>query len=375
MWNGSDAVGARRRILIVEDDLDLRESLLADLEDSGHELMSAVDGAEALAMMRKRRPDLVVLDLLMPIMDGWQFRIAQRADPDLARVPVIAMSASHVAAARAVDADLFLEKPFPGGVLRRAIDDLVVAHERSEALEHETQREHLSSLGTLAAGLAHEINNPLTAVLLNLCAAERLLPSMQGDPDHVAQLRGVIAQAVESAERIRGVVRSVRILSREEREARTPIDVRATLDSILTMEMSELRSRARLITAYEEVPFVFADEGRLGQVFMNLITNAVQAIPPGAPDDNQVRVSTHSDEDGHAVIEIADTGAGIPDCLRTRIFEPFFTTRKTGEGTGLGLSISQRIVTSLGGTIDVSSELGRGATFRVTLPGGHHPAR
>src|SRR5437588_5740150 len=123
---------ARRRILIVEDDADLRDALIDDLADSGNEVIEARDGAEALEQMRQHHPDIVVFDLLMPNMDGWQFRLAQRGDPELARTPVVAMSASGTAAAKAVDADLYLAKPFHAGTLAKAIDDVLTARARRD---------------------------------------------------------------------------------------------------------------------------------------------------------------------------------------------------------------------------------------------------
>src|SRR5215510_585271 len=125
----------RHRVLLVEDDADLREALIDDLADSGNEVIEARDGAEALAIMRETRPDIVVLDLLMPVMDGWQFRVEQRRDPELARTPVVAISASGTAAARAVDADLYLAKPFGAGTLVDAIETVLATRARKDEIE------------------------------------------------------------------------------------------------------------------------------------------------------------------------------------------------------------------------------------------------
>ena len=114
---------------------------------------------------------------------------------------------------------------------------------------------------------------------------------------------------------------------------------------------------------------MLAEEGRLTQVFVNLLVNAAQALPAGRCEENTIRVSSGPAPDGRVAVEIADNGMGIPEELRERIFEPFFTTKPVGEGTGLGLSVCQGIVAGLGGTISVSSEVGRGTVFRVDLPG------
>jgi CheY-like chemotaxis protein len=140
------------------------------------------------------------------------------------------------------------------------------------------------------------------------------------------------------------------------------------LDEALRLVMHEIRHRARLTRMYRDVPPVLASDGRLGQVFLNLLTNAVQAIPEEDGAGHEIRISTSTDGVGNAVVEIADTGHGIPPHLLGRIFEPFFTTKPIGDGTGLGLSISHGIVRSLGGEIRVSSEVGVGTRFRVIFP-------
>jgi signal transduction histidine kinase len=357
------------RVLLVEDDPDLRAVLLDDLARGGAEVIEASDGLDALARMRESHPDVVVFDLMMPRMDGWQFRVEQRRDPELARTPVVAMSASGASSARAVDADAYLTKPIRAGMLGRAIGDVLIARARRDELERAAHRERLAALGTLAAGLAHEINNPLTYVIMNLVAAQQSLATI-ADPaqrDHVGRL---IAVALEGSERIAGVVRSVRILAREDTQSQGPLDVRSPLESALTIIGNDLRRRAVLVKDLGESPFVIGDEGQLGQVFLNLLANAVDAIPEGEPDQHQVRVTTGTDEAGRALIEIADTGAGIPEHLLDHVFEPFFTTKPVGKGTGLGLSISAGIIGALGGTISVTSQVDHGTTFRVVLPAG-----
>src|SRR5512140_3438270 len=175
----------QRRILLVEDDPDLREALGEALEGSGHVVISAIDGSEGLRQMETCRPDVVVLDLMMPRLDGWQFRLAQRSDPMLAATPVVAISASSSATAAAVDADLYLRKPFDAKTLLHAIDDVINTNARRLEPTKVAQTERLAALGTLAAGLTHEINNPLTYVLLQLAQAIRLLPALVTDENRV----------------------------------------------------------------------------------------------------------------------------------------------------------------------------------------------
>jgi CheY-like chemotaxis protein len=136
----------------------------------------------------------------------------------------------------------------------------------------------------------------------------------------------------------------------------------------VTLSRNELRHRARFAADFRPVPLVEADEGRLTQVFLNLLANAAHAIPLGQADRHRICARTYTDEDGHAVMEIEDSGAGIPEAIKSRVFDPFFTTKPVGQGSGLGLSICHGIIQSMGGEIGFESEPGRGTTFRVRLP-------
>jgi CheY-like chemotaxis protein len=370
MPTSSHESAGRRRILIVEDDVDLRETLAETLADAGHEVVTAVDGADGLARMRALRPDVVVLDLVMPGMDGWQFRIEQKRDPALADTPVIAVSASNSAAAAAVDADLYLRKPFAVRDLADAVDRLITVRARRAALVDSVETERLAAVGTLAAGIAHEIDKPLTYVLLNLAGAMQHLAtavdSQRFEP--LSRVRTMLEEALSGSQRIRGIVRGVQLLSNEEGAAPAPLDVRRVLEGSLRVVHGDVAARARLSAHYGPVPLVLADEGRLGQMFVELLRNAAQSIAPGAPDDHEIRVITETDARGRARIAIADTGGGIPEPLLGHIFEPFYTTQPAGHGAGLGLSISLGIVRALGGELTVNSQVGAGTTIAVVLP-------
>jgi CheY-like chemotaxis protein len=160
----------------------------------------------------------------------------------------------------------------------------------------------------------------------------------------------------------------VKLFSRSHDVARGMVDVRRVLDSSSRMAWNEIRHRARLVKHYAEVPLVDGNESRVGQVVLNLIVNAAQSIPEGHADRNEIRLVTRTGDDGRAVIEVADTGSGIPSANLERIFDPFFTTKPVGIGTGLGLAICHRIVGELGGQIAVESEVGKGTLFRIVLP-------
>jgi CheY-like chemotaxis protein len=171
----------------------------------------------------------------------------------------------------------------------------------------------------------------------------------------------------EGAERMAGIVRDMRAFCRPGAPMLASVDVRAVLEGAINMAMSELEHRARIIRDFSVVPHVVADSAQLGQVFLNLLLNAAQALAEGKGTDNEVRVTVGHDAQ-RVWIEVSDTGQGIAPEVRDRIFDPFFTTKPAGIGTGLGLPICQTIVSSMNGEITVESEIGRGSRFRVYLP-------
>ncbi|HMG23887.1 MAG TPA: ATP-binding protein, partial [Kofleriaceae bacterium] len=229
--------------------------------------------------------------------------------------------------------------------------------------------DRMASLGTLAAGIAHEINNPLAYVTGNLeVAAEALSdPALAPSPAQL-ELAAVISDARDGAERVRKIVHGLRSFSRAEEEKRVALALPAMLEAAIRMTGNELRHRAQLVRELGDTPLVVADDSRLTQVFINLLINAAHAIPEGHTDANRITVRTRTDDRGRAVIEIADTGRGMAPDVLARIFDPFFTTKEVGEGTGLGLSICHGIVTGIGGQISADSAPGQGTVMRVVLP-------
>jgi PAS domain S-box-containing protein len=243
--------------------------------------------------------------------------------------------------------------------------------ERRKLQARLAQSDRLASVGTLAAGVAHEINNPLAYVLSNLEYARRRFgecASMIDDIDARERISESLEHARDGAVRVQTIVRDLKTFSRGGDESRQNVYLERAIEAALTMAHPLIRGRARILRDYQPTEAVWADEGRLAQVFLNLVINAAQAITDGAPARNEIRVRVFETEDDRVCGEVSDTGEGIDPAHLPRVFEPFFTTRASGVGTGLGLSVCHGLVTAFGGEITAESQLGRGTTFRVTLP-------
>jgi two-component system, cell cycle sensor histidine kinase and response regulator CckA len=222
--------------------------------------------------------------------------------------------------------------------------------------------DRMASVGTLAAGVAHEINNPLAYVLANLEYVTHELGSLAGlDPD----LHAALVESRSGAERVRDIVRDLKTFSRADDESTLPVDLHASLDVAIQMTATAIRHRGGVLKRYGDLPLVTGNESRFGQVFVNLLVNAAHALPAAG---GIIEIATRTDAEGRAVITIADNGSGIPPEVVGRIFDPFFTTKPVGEGTGLGLSICHNIVAAAKGSLQVRSTLGQGTTFTIVLP-------
>jgi signal transduction histidine kinase len=229
----------------------------------------------------------------------------------------------------------------------------------------------LAGVGELAAGIAHEINNPLAFVRSNLTQlAEvwkelRTLPEVSGDPEWLGDVDALFEESIEGVDRAAEIVRSVRRFAHAGTASREPTELRPLLEDVLHVASAQLRSRVNVLREFDDsLPRVVCAPQQLRQVFLNLVVNAAQAVEA----DGHVLVATRSDGPDHVIVSVADDGCGIPPEVIDRIFDPFFTTKPVGVGTGLGLGIAHQIVSSHGGEIQVESTPGTGTVFRVRLP-------
>jgi PAS domain S-box-containing protein len=273
-------------------------------------------------------------------------------------------------------------KPFEGdeyllGVGRDMTEQRRIEDELRQAEETMRVSDRLTTVGTLAAGIMHEINNPLSYVMGNLEFAIEHLGELASGPsgDGPDELLSALREANHGAVRMSRIVRDLRTFSRRDEDSVSVVSVNDVLDSSVNIAMNEIRRRARIERDLADEVMVMANESRLGQVFLNILINAAQAIEPGDSQNQRITVCT-ARQGGGVVVEIRDTGTGMTPELMQRIFDPFFTTKPIGVGTGLGLSICRNIVESMGGRIEVGSVLGEGSTFRIWLPATEHrPAR
>jgi signal transduction histidine kinase len=357
------------RLLLIEDSEDDATLLLRELKRGGYAPSHLrVETREALERALESGPwDIIITDYSLPHFDGLTaFSVVRQRGLD---VPFLIVSGTigedvAVAAMKAGVHDFVLKDKLGrlSPAVSRELHEAELRSERRKLQEQLLLTDRLASLGMLAASVAHEVNNPLASLMMNLEFVISASPKQRNTFEDLMALR----DAHSCARLIRDIISDIKIFSRPGDQQFGPTELHRVLDSALRMAHNHVAPRARLVKDYGDVPHVHGSEARLGQIVLNLVINAVQAIPEGHASEHEVRVVTRREAD-RVRVEIHDTGVGIPPELRERIFEPFFTTKPVGVGTGLGLSICRRLVSEMEGTIGVESQPGRGATFWLLL--------
>jgi signal transduction histidine kinase len=403
-------------LLVVDDATVTLRQLTRTLETAGFQVCPVDSGELALASVAAKPPDLILLDINMPGMDGFEVCRRLKADPRTVDIPIIFLSAENEVAKQiegfqcgAID---FVTKPFEAGILlmrvktrlelnrlRRQTKERLAELERTQTLLHSEmnarnelqaqlfQQEKMASIGQLAAGVAHEINNPMGFVISNLGTLEKyiarfdeylgILDRTCGEAlsqvsaersrlkiDYLIQdTHLLLEECLGGAIRVKEIVQNLKSFSRIDQPGCHQTDINQCLESAITIAWNEIKYMAEIVKELSKLPPVTCNPQQINQVFLNLLKNAAQSIElPGA-----ITLRSWCSADS-VYVSVTDTGRGIPQENRSRIFEPFFTTKEVGKGTGLGLSISYDIIAKHGGEITVQSQVGIGSTFTVRLP-------
>lgn len=377
-----------RTLLIVEDNLDMLNFISFQLEDQ-YRLIKAQNGVEGIEAAKKNVPDLIISDVMMPLKDGYQLCREIKSDPRTKHIPVILLTAKADLTMKIEGleqgADEYLTKPFSSDELRARIqtllnsrdlerqlqirnDDLLKAlKELKEAQMQLVQSAKMASVGQLAAGIAHEMNNPLTYVSSSIFALERQFQKIREGQTEASNFlehsQPLLERIGLGVKRTKVIIDDLMNFARKDIHALKDEDINEGIRSVLTLLESRFSDKIKLHLELGDIPKVECVLGQINQVVMNLLLNALDAVS----GKGEIWIGTAS-QDGHVNIKIKDNGKGIPEEAQSRIFEPFFTTKDVGKGTGLGLSISHKIIDNHHGRIDFRSEAGRETEFQIRLP-------
>ncbi|MBM0745716.1 hybrid sensor histidine kinase/response regulator (plasmid) [Phormidium sp. CLA17] len=418
-----DLVSQENTVLVVDDTPTNLQVLFDLLSEQGYRVAIAKNGETALQRLQSYLPDLILLDVMMPGIDGFETCQHIKANPITCNIPVMFMTALSDSVDKVKGLNLgavdYITKPIQheevlarirvhlqlrnaSSVLEQRTDELNQALEHLKQSQlHLVQGEKMSALGQLVAGIAHEINNPVNFIHGNLMHVKEYTQDLldfvqlyqQHYPNPVAEIQ-TRAEALDLAflqddlvkmldsmkvgsDRIRQLVLSLRNFSRLDEADLKPANIHDGIDSTLMILQHRLKARPnfpaiQVIKDYGQLPEVECCPSQLNQVVMNILSNAIDALEESGISDHQqptITIRTSISRANWITIGIADNGVGIPEPIRSKLFDPFFTTKPAGKGTGLGLSISHQIVTEKhGGTIECHSTSGQGTEFAVQIP-------
>lgn len=386
------------RILIVDDQPDNLRALATVLEFKGYRNLRCLEDSRcAASVFDEYLPDLVLLDFHMPHMDG--IAVMDQLRERIAKddyLPILVLTGDSTTAAReralSHGAHDFISKPLNRTEVQLRVRNLLQtrhlhlelkAHNASleetnrrllETQAQLVQSEKMASLGQLVAGIAHEINNPLAFVINSLFLVQEGLDRVAKEPEEnvapavrtrIGRMQADLRDCAYGVNRVKDLVSKLRTFSRLDEGKFKSVDIHQSIETVLLFLRHKLEDRIQVEREYGGPEMLECYPGELNQVLMNVIANAIDSID-GA---GKVTVST-SQQTGNFVIRVRDTGRGIPEEVRPKVFEPFFTTKPVGLGTGLGLAISYGIMKAHRGSIDFSSEPGKGTEFVLTIPTG-----
>jgi C4-dicarboxylate-specific signal transduction histidine kinase len=369
-------VKAKLRLLLIEDSDNDAEVVRRVLRRSGFDLQitRADDEAGVVQALAREELDLVISDYQLPSFDGLAaLALVRAARPDLPFIVVSGRVGEDVAvdAVRRGANDYLLKQSLARLPLavERELREADLRRERGRYREQLVVTERLATIGTLASGLVHEINNPLASMTANLfCVAESLARAEAGGADQASaclrELRDPIAELQAACAMVGTISADVKIFARSVNAQDGDANLADVIASAERVARFAFRQRARFVRDFEPVPTVKGDSARLAQVFLNLILNAAQAIPEGNPEGHEIRAVLRAEDGGRVRAEISDTGVGMAPDVLAQVFENFFST-KNGKGMGLGTTISRWIVEACGGEMQAESTPGRGTTFRM----------
>lgn len=386
-------------VLLADDDPVVVQALREDLECEEYRLLSAESGAECLKFLEAESVDLLLLDLVMPGISGFEILKRLSLDEKTRGLPVLVLSSSGSEVVRALKAGAvdYLTKPWqPEELLARVrthvrlrerelelADTVRRLNQRTDELENEiaerrraeaqlVMASRMSSVGVVAAGVAHEINNPLTYLIgnLELLCSKLDAGHSANTPLPLDRLAKMAEHAREGAERVRIIVRDLKTFSRPDTEELERVNLGEVIDSVLRLAGHEIKHRASVTRDQSFAPPVLGNAARLSQVLLNVVANAAQAMDRGSPSTNNLHISTSLLPNGHMVeVRLRDTGVGMDARSMAHAFDLFYTTKSDGSGgTGLGLSLCRKIVEGFGGSIAIQSELGKGTEVSIRLP-------
>ncbi|WP_193198409.1 response regulator [Nostoc sp. MG11] len=421
-------------ILVVDDTATNLEFVFEVLSDAGFEVAIASDGEIALKQVKYRLPDLILLDVMMPRINGFETCKKLKKNPETCDIPVIFMTANSDTDSKveglSIGAVDYITKPFHEKELLARIKTHLQLRNLTKTLEKRVadrtaalskalqdlqesqlqlvQKEKMSALGQLVAGVAHEINNPVSFIHGNLGHASAYFQDMinlidlyqQHYPEPVPEIQeeitaidlkyvrsdlpNLISSMKEGVQRIRNISTSLRTFSRADSDRKVSCNIHDGIDSTIMilkhrLKASEDRPDIQVIRDYDNLPQVKCFSGQLNQVFMNLLANAIDALEESNSERNYIEIETNPNQlliqtiltkdKNHVLIRIKDNGVGMSDDVQQKIFDHLFTTKPVGQGTGLGLSIARQIIVEKhGGTLEVNSASGQGSEFVITLP-------